>query len=212
MSRELSKPHDPLPVLRCWVQMIVLLFVLAPLPIRASDRQVNAPTPRTVATAGFWSGSVDDDEGVPLISPDSMLYRTIKYAGKFHLVVIHFPIAFLLGAALVQCYRVVSGKGDDVVTTLLWFGALGAIGAAVLGWMFAYDSVYFGDDEKILFWHRWLGTSTAAVSLVVLLLRRKLGPKSLAIALILCAGFVTAAGHFGGSLTRGADFLMEFPE
>lgn len=144
------------------------------------------------------------------VAGNSMLYRSIKYAGKYHIMVLHFPIAFLLAAALVQWYRVATGCGGDVAMTLLWFGAIGAIIAAALGWMHAYDSVYFGDDEKLLFWHRWLGTGTASVALIVLLARNRLGSRPLAIVLTLCAGMVTAAAHFGASLVYGADFLKKF--
>ncbi len=75
---------------------------------------------------------------------------------------------------------------------MLWFGTLGAVASAALGWMYAYDSIYFGDDEHLLFGHRSLGTGTAAVALIVLLLRNKLGPKALAVTLTLCAGLVAA--------------------
>jgi len=94
---------------------------------------------------------------------------------------------------------------------MLWFGALGAVAAATLGWMYAYDSVYFGEEDiKLLFWHRWLGTGTAVLALVVLSLRKKLGPKSLAVALTLCVGLVAAAAHFGASLVYGPEFLLKF--
>ena len=63
MPQEPSKPHDPLSVLQHWVQVIVLLFALAPLPVRASDDgKVISPSPHTVATAGFWGGSGDAEE------------------------------------------------------------------------------------------------------------------------------------------------------
>jgi hypothetical protein len=152
-----------------------------------------------------------DIEERPLIDPDSTLYKAVKYTGKFHIMVLHFPIAFLIGAAVVQWYLVARGKGASVVAVMLWFGALGAVAAATLGWMYAYDSVYFGEEDiKLLFWHRWLGTGTAVLALVVLSLRKKLGPKSLAVALTLCVGLVAAAAHFGASLVYGPEFLLKF--
>ncbi len=141
---------------------------------------------------------------------ESVLHRSIKYVGKYHLMVLHFPIAFLLAAMLVQWYGIITGRVDGIVAVLLWFGTFGAIAAAALGWMYAYDSVYFGDDEQILLWHRWLGTGTAVVAVVVALARKRLGPKALAMALTICAGLVAAAAHFGASLVYGADFLKKF--
>ena len=159
---------------------------------------------------GEASGSQDENDDSPLIDPDSGLYKAVKYVGKYHIMVLHMPIAFLFGAMVVQWYVVVKRKGEAVVATMIWFGTLGALGAAALGWMYAYDSVYFGESENILFWHRWLGTGTAALALIVLVIYRKLGSKSLAIALTLCAGLVAAAGHFGASLVYGPDFLLKF--
>lgn len=157
--------------------------------------------------------SVAKDETVEKPSPvaaESVIHRSIKYVGKYHLMILHFPIAFLLAAMLVQWHGLITGRGDGVVALLLWFGMFGAVAAAALGWMYAYDSVYFGDDEQILLWHRWLGTGTAVVTVVVTLASRRLGPKALALALTVCAGLVSAAAHFGASLVYGADFLKKF--
>lgn len=155
--------------------------------------------------------SSDATDEKPWIAPDSTLYKAVKYTGKFHIMVLHFPIASLIGAAVVQWYLVARGKGASVVAVMMWFGALGAVAAATLGWMYAYDSVYFGEEDiKLLFWHRWLGTGTAALSLIILPLRTKLPPKLLAIALTLCVGLVAAAAHFGASLVYGPDFLLKF--
>lgn len=141
---------------------------------------------------------------------DSLIYRSIKYAGKYHLLALHFPIAFLLVAMGVQWFVVATGRGSGLAAALLWFGAAGAVVAATLGWMYAYDSAYFGTDAKLLFWHRWLGTSTALLAVVTLFLKNRLGPKSLGVLLSVSAGLVVAAAHFGGSLVRGSDFLMKF--
>ncbi|MGB6220088.1 MAG: hypothetical protein WBG04_03565 [Haloferula sp.] len=185
---------------------MLLIFTMPPGYADESHQNDTSPTPSIEGET--VSDAVDPD--APLIDPDSTLYKGIKYAGKLHLMVLHFPIAFLLAAMLVQWYRVVKGQGDSVVTVMLWFGALGAIGAAALGWMYAYDSVYFGDDEQILFRHRWLGTGTAVLATLVLLLRNRLGPKLLAVALTLCAGLVAVAAHFGASLVYGPEFLLKF--
>ncbi len=161
--------------------------------------------------SGDASGEVAQiEEEVPAVPGDSLVYRSIKYAGKYHLLALHFPIALLLMATAVQWYAMASGRGGNLVPPLLWFGTAGAVAAAALGWMYAYDSVYFGDDEKLLFLHRWLGTSTAVVAVLVLLLQKRLGPKSFSLALSLCGALVAISAHFGASLVNGADFLKKF--
>jgi len=194
----------PFPISTFWVLPALILALLSTAVPCHGDESHNRPESLPGIAAS------DDAPDAPWIKPDSILYNSIKYVGKFHLMVLHFPIAFLLAAGLVQWYQVIRKKGGSVVPLLLWFGAIGAVAAATLGWMYAYDSVYFGEDDNLLFWHRWLGTGTALLALIVLSLRNKLSPKTLAIALTLCAGMVAAAAHFGASLVNGADFLMEF--
>ena len=151
-----------------------------------------------------------EETSAPALATGSLPYRSIKYAGKYHLLAIHFPIALLLMATVVQWHSVATGRGGNLVPPLLWFGTFGAVVAAALGWMYAYDSVYFGDDERMLFLHRWLGTSTAVVAVLVLLLHKRLGPKSFSLAVTLCGVLVAIAAHFGASLVNGADFLKKF--
>lgn len=184
---------------------IAILFAAGNLA-QADDNHIDQANPES----SEMNESALDQSTAPLIAPDSTLYRAIKYVGKFHLMVLHFPIAFLLAAALVQWWRLCTGSSDSTVTLLLWFGAIGAIIAASFGWMYAYDSVYFGDDENLLFWHRWLGTGTAVLAVTVLILHKKMSTKVLAVSLTLCALSVTAAAHFGASLVYGVDFLKKF--
>lgn len=197
--------------------LIVAFSALTTIPLFAHEAHKNQNV-EAAAVAEIDNNNENSTESVieeveevdsPLINPDSTIYKVIKYSGKFHIMLLHFPIAFLLGAALIQWYYVIRGKGREIALVMLWFGSLGAVGAAALGWMYAFDSVYFGESENILFWHRWLGTGTATIALLVLLLRKKLGTKGLAIALTICAILVGLAAHYGASLTYGPDFLFE---
>ena len=190
------------------MSLIAVIFAFCTVAGRGQEADV-APDQSTFG-AGDSLAMDDTMEKESSVASESLIQRTIKYVGKYHLMVLHFPIAFLLAAMLVQWYAVVTGREGSLVAALLWFGMLGSIAAAVLGWMYAYDSVYFGEDETILLWHRWLGTGTAVGAVVVTLFRKRLGPKALGVALTVCAGLVAAAAHFGGSLVYGADFLKKF--
>lgn len=183
--------------------LLLMILAFTPSPGRAEVIET-----KSVATSGEVVQT--EQESAPGIAVDSMLYRSIKYVGKYHLLAIHFPIALLLMATAVQWHSVATGRGGSLVPPLLWFGTVGAVAAAALGWMYAYDSVYFGDDERLLFLHRWLGTSTAVFAVLVLLLKKRLGPKSFSLALTLSGALVAIAAHFGASLVNGADFLKKF--
>jgi len=157
--------------------------------------------------------SIDGDALHEEDDPEKTLaYRGIKYSGKFHPLAVHFPIAFLLAAATMQWFFIRTRRSyiPPIVSTMLWFGTLGAIGAAAFGWAYAYDSVYFGEDEKLLFLHRWLGTATAIAATLLLALRRLLKPLHVAILLTVLAALVGAAAHFGASLLYGIDHFTEF--
>jgi len=177
--------------------LLSVLFLLL-----ATHVLTSADIPHTIILA--TPGGHDAEDSSPI------LYRLVKFVGKFHVSLIHFPIAFLAGSCVSQWWFVFKGKGDQAATVMLWFGTLGAIAAASLGWAYAYDSVYFGESEDILFWHRWLGTGTAFLSCIVLFFKGKLNETKVAIALTLCAILVGIAGHFGGTLVYGSDFFTDF--
>jgi uncharacterized membrane protein len=183
---------------RILILLAGLMFLFSAVPTPAMEGHGSTTSEESTTT------NAPEDEG------PSFIYRLTKFSGKFHLLAIHFPIALLLVAAMVQWYYFFSGKGETTVAITLWIGAIGAVFAALLGWAYAYDSVYFGDSEQLLFWHRWLGTSTAVVAILVALLRKKLGKLGLTIAITVAAALVGVAAHYGGSLVYGADFFTDF--
>jgi len=166
------------------------------------------PVPSDEHVSGTETETIEEDP------TETIRYRTIKYAGKFHPVVVHFPIAFLLGAVFMQWVFVFSKKQQipPIVSAMLWMGTLGAFGAATLGWAYAYDSMYFGDEDiELLKFHRWLGTGTAAAAVITLILKRFLKhPLILAMLLSILAALVGASAHYGGTLTYGTDYYSEF--
>ncbi|MGB0991783.1 MAG: DUF2231 domain-containing protein [Akkermansiaceae bacterium] len=184
-------------------------------------------SPQVFADAQHFKNQPDlTDNAAPPIIPEATeeiaekdptnttRYRTIKYAGKFHPIAVHFPIAFLLGAAFMQWIFVFSKKQQipPIVTTMLWMGTLGAISAASLGWAYAYDSMYFGEEDlQLLKNHRWLGTGTAVAAVITLLLKHFIKrPLFLALLLSVLAVLVGASAHYGGSLTYGVDNFSDF--
>ncbi|PKP72115.1 MAG: hypothetical protein CVT83_01520, partial [Alphaproteobacteria bacterium HGW-Alphaproteobacteria-5] len=81
--------------------------------------------------------------------------RLLVWLGRFHPAAVHFPIAMLLGAALAELLslRFESGFFHNAARFSLWLGALGALGAASLGWL--YGGFRVADEETLLTFHRW---------------------------------------------------------
>jgi len=137
--------------------------------------------------------------------------RAIEMLGRLHVVVIHFPIALLALAAMAEVWRRLrpSAQTAPVIRASLALGALSAISAAGLGWIHARDAAEAA--YSTLWFHRWLGTIGAGVSLLAWaaheLGRSRARPALLISALILLAATLAgAAGHFGGLITHGSDF------
>lgn len=133
--------------------------------------------------------------------------------GRLHPLVLHFPIALLLTAAVIEALslKVRASWLRHSGLALLASGAVSALVAASMGYTLA---VADGHTGEVVTRHRLLGLSVAGFALLALLLRLRLdrgqrvGP-AYAFTLGICVVAVFGAGHFGGELTHGRDFLAE---
>jgi mono/diheme cytochrome c family protein len=130
------------------------------------------------------------------------------FVGRFHIVLLHLPIGFLLLAAVLELLARQPWFKDanHVMGYVLALAVPVAFATAACGWLLASGSEY---DPELLWWHRWLGVAAAVGSLATALLQRrvKLGPYH--VSLIVTVTLLLAASHFGGSLTHGKEFLTE---
>lgn len=140
---------------------------------------------------------------------EGFLAKLINWLGRFHPSMVHFPIAMLLGAALAEVLRMVTGRAFflNAGRFCLWVGGVAAVVAAVLGWFFG--GFHLVDDSWILTTHRWLGTTTAVLSVGLLVVGERTFRRADAswagyrTMLFLGAGLVGATGFFGGALIYG---------
>ena len=142
----------------------------------------------------------------------SFLARLGRLIGKFHVLVVHFPIALLLEAVLAELLSMWRKQRtpSSVVRFCVLLGAAGAVSAAGLGWLHAAFSA--AGPRQILFIHRWLGTLAAAWSVETVLLserdaRSQRRSKTFRIVLFLGAGLIGLAAHFGGTLVFGLNYF-----
>jgi mono/diheme cytochrome c family protein len=131
--------------------------------------------------------------------------------GRLHVVFVHFPIALLLVAALVEAWRIVrrTPGASPTAVVCLAIGAASAVLAAVMGWYHKQSL----PDSRSLTAHQWLGMATAAVAILPLMLVGfQRWPKALVgyrAAVMLCAVLTGITGHLGGALTHGDGYLTE---
>jgi uncharacterized membrane protein len=128
-----------------------------------------------------------------------------NFLGKFHLILLHFPIGILMLVALLEGVAHFNKKTEWKKTThsLLFWGVIASILTAYCGWLLAGRGDF---DAKLLFWHQWLGYATVGLGLFIWFYRNSqwyLPSLGAYVVLLL------AAGHFGGALSHGENYLTE---
>jgi len=140
--------------------------------------------------------------------------QALRWIGRFHPVSTHFPVALMFVAVFAEGIAWFTRRDSwlQTVRFLVVLAALGALSAAVLGWINAYFASYTGQLAPILKWHRWLGTGTALWSLVcaslVMISECREGSderKRFRGALLLGAALVGISGFLGSALIYGLD-------
>jgi uncharacterized membrane protein len=135
--------------------------------------------------------------------------------GKLHPLVLHFPIGLVLGAAAAECLAILTRREcwRAIGVANARAGAAMAVVTAIAGW--ALTSAPFVEPSRLLEWHRWLGVAgaTAAIGAAALSTQLHARPKHSSVAyqaaLFGAATLIGLAGHLGGTLVWGADFLAQ---
>ena len=134
--------------------------------------------------------------------------------GRLHPLSIHFPIALLVVAALLECIAWATGSKllHELSKINLYIGTLSALLAAPLGWAAAANTNPSRDLLEILEVHRWVGTATAVWACLCAWIasqsaRNKQFLISYRATLLVGALLVSISGHFGGMLVFGANYF-----
>ena len=135
--------------------------------------------------------------------------------GRFHPIVLHFPIGLLMGVFLLELAGVFRKfrNVEPAHWLLLSLSTLSAIVAATFGVFLSWEGGY---EESAVFWHQWTGIGVAVLAVITFGLRVafvrswKNGLRTAyRLALLATILMVTIAGHYGGNLTHGSEFLFE---
>ena len=137
----------------------------------------------------------------------------MAFVGRLHPLLIHFPIALVIAAALAEGAAIVTADESwrTVAVGNVRAGAVFALVAMIAGWRLALAPDM--EASSLLEWHRWLGTIAAASASAAALatggVRRRstLGVRTYRIALFAAGMLVAVTGHVGGLLVWGANFL-----
>lgn len=173
------------------------------------------PTPSPTAFCSL-PGNLPDP--VCFVLSDISSFWLWQFLGRLHPLIVHFPIVLLMAALLLEFVAVRKKRREwrPVIHMLLTIGALTAVLAVVFGWLLEQQDQYSGD---LLTLHKWIGIATALLALTTMALHNRVVARqryallnAYRILLAMTVIGVTFAGHFGASLTHGADFLSStFP-
>jgi uncharacterized membrane protein len=133
--------------------------------------------------------------------------------GRLHPLVLHFPIGLVLAAAGAELLAILTRRESWRTLGVANARAGGALAAvtAIAGW--ALTSAPFVEPSRLLEWHRWVGVAGATAAVAAAVVSTQLRSQSRPWLIFYQAGLFGAAaliglaGHLGGTLVWGADFL-----
>ena len=138
----------------------------------------------------------------------------VLFFGRFHPLILHLPIGFLAIAFLLEILSRFERfrSYQPAVAPVLLLGAATAVVAAGLGYMLAQGGGY---NEDLLTLHQWLGIGVAVASVLSFILmqqarKRPALDKAYVGAFSVTVLVLMGAGHYGGSLTHGSDYLTQY--
>jgi len=204
----------------------IVLALMVSTPAFAHEDH-DRPVPQTQATAsgtpapgsGMMSmpGVAQDMDHAGMAAtaaPRTFPQRLVRWLGAMHPAAVHFPIALFLVAALLEIAaltlrRPVLTQGTRIIIAL---AAISALAAVALGWLAMGMP---GNDDVTHTYHRWLGTSIAALGLLSWWAKehwvRKPGRRRELIyigMLTVTASAILVNALLGGMLTHGVKHLM----
>jgi len=167
-----------------------------------------APPPAMEAAA-VASGT---PASAPIVLPERGVMTPKVYFAHMHPILVHFPIALLMAAALVEFVGIWRRRFfAEPVRWMLVLGVLGGCASLATGWV---NAEVEGFANATVFAHRWLAVSTNGLALLALLtaaIALRTGNRGLQtiarLLLFAAALLVGVTGHTGGILVYGEDYL-----
>ena len=142
-------------------------------------------------------------------APDGLEHGELpQFVGRFHPLVVHLPIAFLLLVPLLECAGSVRrwNRVRESAEFVLTLAVISAFVAAFLGWLLAWSGGYEG---QLVTSHMWGGFSLAFAVLLCFVLRawdKRVYSAALFLTLVLLAW----TADKGGKLTHGEAFMTKY--
>lgn len=128
------------------------------------------------------------------------LPRWVAWIGRWHPLVLHFPIVLLL----ICTYLGLTGR--KIPELLLSVTVLLTLITTISGFFLGKG---MGEKGDLLFWHQWLGGALGVLAALWYGMQRTPlnRPGVSKVLQVVLIGLIFATGHYGGMVTHGEDFL-----
>ena len=129
--------------------------------------------------------------------------------GRFHPLIVHLPIGFLLLGLMMMVYDSKEMKHVKIIRFAFFWGTFSTLAAIISGTVQYYRGGYAWEDIQA---HLILGLLTFFISFLMYLklcnytFFKSISRKFLSFSLLV---ILLATGHLGGNLTHGKDYLLE---
>ena len=170
---------------------------------------------QAAAAAGMTAEDMHESLGEMMMEPVkdrasmSFTERFLDWLGRWHPIVVHFPIAFFPAALFTAVVGRKRPAFSAPVQFLVVAGGIIAPVSALLGWLNGGWTLL--DSDPLMAVHRWLGTGIGVGGLLlgIWAWRRPWEDRGAAMILALTAITIAIAvqGWFGGALVHGAEHL-----
>ncbi len=135
-----------------------------------------------------------------------------QFFGRFHSMLVHLPIGFIMLAVVFE-FISFKKKADLHLAIAYAFliGAIFGVFSIILGLMLASDGGY---NENTLNLHKWTAIIMTLLAFLLFFIKRKQNEvvwkrKSYPILVSIVVVLLFIAGHNGGNLTHGSNYLFE---
>lgn len=134
----------------------------------------------------------------------------LQWLGSFHFIFLHFPIALIVITVVSEGLFVLYSSPifDGASRFMLISAAILSFPTALLGLAYSYTAPYDGLLADFLWWHMWLGFTTAIFAIIVAFLREYGRNKIYYACLFLLFLLVNITGYLGGGMTFGPYQMM----
>ena len=141
-----------------------------------------------------------------------IVFDISSFFGRFHPLVVHLPIGFILLAIFLEIYAAYKKLNfSRRIISFCWFlGFISSFFAALFGWLLASNGYYI---EEAIYVHRWSGILIVFLSFIGWAIKARIinlfkSQDSFINYTVII--FLLIVGHQGGNITHGENYLFEY--